>query len=326
MISPFRHREIALTKGIRKQLIPNRILLLLAVSILPSLSLAQPSQPKTTVKENIKIINDNLDTYRGVLDFDIERAERNLINAGDECLDEVSAFIDLSSNVRNRRIIGCDILFGIDTDKSLTVLLDLFREHYNESEDKEMVSPMRLSYSSLNFEKSSPQKQMDAMFAYYIFKEALLRSNRVADEIEQVVPKTDRLFKGLIHAYSILSSDKIQLDELPSDDVYVAQGLAPFLKKIKSKAETNQISLEQYRQWYLAVLKHKDANTISFVQFFNEVISADSDYVLSDDVFVELVGFLEKEKCKQKVDLLRAKRRLKAKRGSMPGNDKKNTR
>lgn len=318
--------KTALGKESCKQIAMNLVFLLLLAPCLLATTVTGRPKSEDIMRENIKTINDNLDTYKGIFDFDIMRAKGNLIKTGDECLDEVGAFMIGLGNERNRRIIGSDILFRIDTDKSRAALFDLFQKHYSQLQ--KIVSPILLSYPSLNFEKTSPQKQNDVLFAYYIFQQALLRSNKVGDDIAKIVPQSDRLFRGLMYAHSILFADNKAVDTIPSDDVYIVQGMTPFLKKIRDKLGNDSKSLEKYRSWYLSALKtkgDKQDDLLFLSLFFSGILSADSEYVLRDDVFAELVEFYENENCRQKAEFLRAKKRMVGIKESKHDNDTRNT-
>ncbi len=263
-----------------------RCLVLSLLAVFPLLSCALSAQT-SDIAENVQIIERRLPNYKGPLEFGAIAAANVLVQHGDLCVDPVVDFMRRKGYESLRMGIGLDVLFRVNSDKSLAAISKLFSANYGA---------LTNNLSSVH------------SFAYQIAREAILRDSGVARQIVELIQGEDALYVALKDAFRILRGSGQTLPEKLSLQVepdYYVVGLFPFLPHIYKRIANDEKLLEEFRSWYLSVLVSDVLDRGEFARMVVAIEKADCFYLYDDEFLGKLITRLEKDGKKWHSDLLK---------------------
>jgi len=262
-----------------------------------------------TVDRNIKAIEGELSNYKGVLDFGVRLAANNLVREGDKCVDPVSVFITAKGQEADRRTIGLDILFRLESETSRAALLRLFSTNYVVLTSN-LPSFSRLNTSTVVFEPAAAEEYNKFMFAYYIAREAVLRDENLAQQVVPLISEKDSVSKGLRDAATFLRTHEVHSIarlSLETNANYVVS-ILPFLRKVKGKIAGETILLEDFRRWYLSVLSSVTMDLTKFANIVSVIEQIDGDHLYEQGVLGKLLAENEKNGRRDRCKLLKTRK------------------
>lgn len=285
-----------------------RCLLMSLLVFCPLVSFALSTE-KVDIEKNVQTIERRLENYRDKLDFETKMAATALVRYGDTCVEPVFEFTTGKEHESQRRTIGVDILFGVNSDTSRAAIVKLFSANYVVLTN-DFPSIERLNSPFVVFEESARAEYNGYMFAYYIAREAVLRDSIVAKRLIALVSEKDAVCAALRDAYSILYGSGASLPQelsLQTNANYVVSFL-PFISKVSQRISCDEGLFEEFRRWYLDVLGSSALDLTDFALLISAIEQSDGDYFFGDEHLGKLRSHLEKTGRKRFSDLLGTKK------------------
>lgn len=247
----------------------------------------QPADIDNDIAKNIQTIERRLPNYKYLLELGARAAANDLVQHGDLCVDPVLIFMRRKDHESLRMMIGLDILFRVNSDKSLAAISKLFSEYYG-----------------------APANNLSSVdsFAYDIAREAIIRDSGVSHQIVELIQEDDALYLAWKDAFRILSGSGQTMPEKLSlriePDGYVV-GMFPFLPKIIKRIASDEKLLEEFRSWYMSVLASDVLDRREFALMVVAIETADYAYLYSDETLSKLITRFEEDGRMWHSDLLK---------------------